>query len=53
MTQRLDKINNDVTEEVRDSKSNLAPHGPEAQSKRKLSIVTQTKWGIYTIPSMP
>ena len=47
MTQILDKINNDAIIRVRGPNSNFAIHGPEAQSKMKINIVTQTKWGVY------
>ena len=48
MTQRLDKINNDVTEKVRGLNSNLTIHGPEAQSIMKINTITRIKWGVYT-----
>ena len=45
MTQRLDKINNDIMEKVRGANSNLTTHKPEAQSKNKNEHSNSNKMG--------
>ena len=51
MTQRLDKINNDVTKKVRGPNSNIDINGPEIQQTLKRKVA-QTKWGVYSCPSL-
>ena len=52
MSQRLDKINTNITKWVRGPNSNHDANGPEAQQKLKKRKVSQTKWGVYSCPSL-